>query len=132
MYDYYVGIDKEYANTFADTGMGDENVKYIAWANANGIVTGYDDNTFGGNDLLTREQAAAIIFRLSGETSADAGLSEGFADYLLISDWAKEPIGWAVQAEIINGRDNNEFAPHQDITRAETAKIIACYIKNQY
>ena len=32
----------------------------IAWAEANGIVTGYEDGTFGPEDNITREQLAAF------------------------------------------------------------------------
>lgn len=130
MYDYYVGIDAEYETVFSDAG-NDENTEYIAWAAENGIVDGYDDKTFGATDPLTREQAAAIIFRLTGETSESTDVSV-FEDAAAISDWAKAATAWAVENGIIDGRDNGEFDPKASITRAETAKIVSCYIYSEY
>ena len=133
MYDYYVGIKKEYTQPFADVGQGDENSRYIAWAQAEGIVSGYDNDTFGGNDALSREQAAAIIYRLQNTQNVKADYNdEAFADFSLVSDWAKMPVIWAARENIIDGRDNNLFEPKSNISRAETSKIISCYIKNEY
>ncbi len=133
MYDYYVGIEKEYPQPFPDVGDGDENSRYIAWAEAEGIVSGYDNGYFGGNDTLSREQAATIIYRLE---KANAGITDNanvvFSDFESVSDWAKEPVLWATEQNIIDGRDNNKFVPKSNITRAETAKIIACYINSEY
>ncbi len=129
MYDYYIGIDDEYENVFDDT-QTDKNREYISWAAATGIVDGYDDKIFGANDTLTREQAAAMIFRLA-DTVSEKNASV-FSDSGMISEWALEPVAWAVENEIINGRDDATFDPKASITRAETAKIIACYIFAEY
>lgn len=129
MYDYYIGIDEDYENVFEDTKT-DENRRYISWAAENGIVEGYDDKTFGAEDTLTREQASAMIWRLADAVSGkDVSV---FADADTISDWAIESVAWAYENDIINGRDDGTFDPKSSITRAETAKIIACYIFSQY
>mgnify|MGYP006342592537 FL=1 len=102
----------------------------ISWAAENGIVEGYDDKTFGAEDTLTREQASAMIWRLADAVSGkDVSV---FADADTISDWAIESVAWAYENDIINGRDDGTFDPKSSITRAETAKIIACYIFSQY
>ncbi len=130
MYDYYIGIDDKYENAFEDTKT-DKNGEYISWAAEMGIVDGYNDKIFGGNDTLTREQAAAIIYRLADTVCENEDVSV-FCDADAISEWAEEPVAWAVENQILNGRDNGEFAPKSSITRAETAKIIACYIFAEY
>lgn len=130
MYDYYCGIDRTYEIGFSDVD-NDSNAEYIAWAETNGIVDGYDDETFGANDPLTREQAAMILYRLSGETTDITELS-GFTDADLIADWAREAVIWGYESSVIDGRDNDEFAPKDNITRAETAQIVTNYIFSQY
>ncbi len=130
MYDYYIGIDDKYENVFEDTKT-DENREYISWAAEMGIVDGYDDKIFGANDSLTREQAAAIIYRLADEITQSTDVSV-FTDADAISDWARSATAWAVENEIINGRDNGAFDPKSSITRAETAKIVSCYIFSEY
>lgn len=130
MYDYYVGIDETYETSFADVA-DDENEEYIAWAEANGIVDGYDDEMFGANDPLTREQAVMVLFRLADETIENVTLSD-FVDADSISEWAKESVAWGYDASIVIGRDNGEFDPKDSITRAEAAKIITGYMIHKY
>lgn len=50
-------------NPFADVKADMWYTDAIVWANANGIVAGYDDSTFGLGDSITREQLAAILYR---------------------------------------------------------------------
>lgn len=130
MYDYYVGIDGDYKSSFSDT-LGNENSFYIGWAKDTGIATGYDNKTFGAQNPLTREEAATIIYRLS-QDSADDLYARSFSDFGDISEWAKESVSWATLCGIINGRGNNDFDPKASITRAETAKIVSCYIESEY
>lgn len=131
MYDYYVGIDEEYESDFTDL-VSNEDKEYIAWAEAKGIVSGYDDNTFGVNDTLTREQAVAILFRLSETAKEEDEDMAYFVDMNEISDWAKSGAVWASVVGIIDGRDGDVFDPRASITRAETAKIVAGYIVREY
>lgn len=130
MYDYYSGIDGEYEYAFKDVEQN-ENSMYIGWAVHSDIINGYDNETFGGNDPLTREEAATIIYRLSEDTSSEI-YAQSFLDYAQISDWAKSAVSWAIGCGIINGRGNNDFDPSAGITRAETAKIVSCYIDSMY
>ena len=132
MYDYYVGIDGKYDNEFTDISENDNNAEYISWAAEEGIVEGYDDKTFGGNDLLTREQAATLLTRLSECIPEDELSIMKFQDREEISEWAKSAVCWMAENGIIEGRDNGEFDPKCNITRAETAKIITGFIDAQY
>ena len=72
-----------------------------------------------------------ILYRLSGETTDITELS-GFTDADLIADWAREAVIWGYESSVIDGRDNDEFAPKDNITRAETAQIVTNYIFSQY
>ena len=47
------------AASFTDVVSGQYYTDAVAWANANGIVTGYGNGKFGPNDIVTREQLAA-------------------------------------------------------------------------
>lgn len=94
----------------------------IATAHANGIVSGYNANTFGANDLVTREQMAAMIvnaFKLKSQESMRA-----FTDESQISLWAKESIDIASSNNVIGGYPNGNFGPKQNATRAEAAAIV--------
>lgn len=95
---------------------------YIATATALGIVDGYDDNNFGPNDLITREQMAVMIAKalkldlINGETA--------FADKDSISEWAKGAVFTVVKNKIMQGYPDNTFRPQGNATRAEAATIL--------
>ena len=95
---------------------------FIATAAALGIVDGYDDNNFGPDDLITREQMAVMIARalkldqINGETA--------FADKNSISEWAKVAVFTVVKNKIMQGYPDNTFRTQGNATRAEAATII--------
>lgn len=97
--------------------------EYVAAAYENGIINGVSDDEFGADAPITREQAAAIIYRAlpySEENTAD----NPFADDDGISDYAKAAVYALRGSGIISGRDGNMFEPHGKLTRAEAAKMI--------
>lgn len=63
---------------FSDVPSGAYYTGAVAWASANGIVTGYGNGRFGSNDPVSRAQIAAILWRYAGSPSAEAG--QDFAD----------------------------------------------------
>lgn len=135
MYDYYEGIDGSYTITFDDVSYDDPAARYIMWASANGIITGYSDKEFGGEDEITREQLVTILYRLnelenSGE--ADTASIAAFSDAGFVSDWAEQSMAWAVANNIVSGRSDNTLAPQDNTTRAEAAKLAACFIEIEY
>jgi len=99
----------------------------VLWANANGIVTGVGDGRFAPGSPITREQMAAIMHRYAmfrGTPPApDADLIGSFADAYRVSDFAHNPMNWAVGARIMQGFDGLLF-PRNTATRAQVAQII--------
>ncbi len=107
--------------TFADTASHWAR-ESIATAAANEIVSGYDADTFGPNDLITREQMAAMIVKAAGLAPA-AGETQ-FADIGSISSWAREAIAIATENGIINGYPDDTVRPKAGATRAEAVTVI--------
>ena len=87
-----------------------------------GIVNGYDENTFGPDDTITREQMAVMIVKAAKLTPVPGDLS--FADGHTISDWARESMAAAVQNGIITGYPDNTVRPQGNATRAEAVTVI--------
>jgi len=88
------------------------------------FIKGFEDNTFRGNALMTREQFITILFRLKNAQqapTADKG-SPSFAD-VDPKRWSYGAIEWALQAGIIAGKGGN-FRPAQPLTRAEMAVML--------
>ncbi|MBQ8004538.1 MAG: S-layer homology domain-containing protein [Oscillospiraceae bacterium] len=112
---------------FADVEPGSYYEKAVAWAAEHGIVTGHSDTVFAPDELITREQLAAIIYRnekrLGNDVSHSADLSV-FHDGEHVSDWAHEAKSWAVGAGVINGTSETTLHPKKNATRAECATIL--------
>jgi len=122
------GID----NSFDDVADGAWYADAVLWASDNGIVSGYGGGKFGPNDAITREQAAAILYRYANfvgiDISADVSLS-AFSDAGSVSAYAARPMQWAAAAGIIQGSDN-KLDPKGNATRAQVAAILERFITN--
>lgn len=99
----------------------------IATAAAYGIVSGYSADTFGPNDLITREQMAAMIVKAAGLDTALT--SKDFTDSQSISAWAVDAVNTAAEKEIISGYPDNSFRPQGKATRAEAVTVIVNALK---
>ena len=101
------------------------------WATAEGLVTGYNEETFGTNDSVTREQLATILYR--SVQSKGQGFSGGWAFPLLfddadqISDYAYEAMCWMNMNSVINGVSETELSPKSDAVRAQVATMLMRY-----
>ncbi|OPY63610.1 MAG: Cellulosome-anchoring protein precursor [Pelotomaculum sp. PtaU1.Bin065] len=107
--------------TFADTAAHWAK-DYVAAAAASGIVSGYDADTFGPDDLITREQMAVMIVKAAGSAPA-AGESQ-FSDSGGISGWAADAVAAATENGIIKGYPDNTFRPQSSATRAEAVTVV--------
>ena len=112
---------------FTDVAPGAYYADAVAWASNAGIVNGTSATTFSPNDLVTREQFAAMLYRhmqyTGADTSARASLS-GFADAGRVSSYAADALAWAVAEGVLNGRSATEITPQGNCTRAEVAAMI--------
>ena len=121
------------AADFDDVSAGQWYSDAVAWASANGIVDGYGNGSFGPEDIITREQAAAILYRYAGYKAYDVtatGELNGFADADEISGWAEDAMSWAVGAGLLNGKNGGLLDPTGTATRAEAAAILARFCQN--
>ncbi len=95
----------------------------IVTAASHGIVNGYDANSFGPDNNITREQMAVMIVK-AAQLNKNDGESKQFIDNDKICSWAAEAIAIASQHNIITGYPDNSFKPQGEATRAEAATVI--------
>lgn len=120
-------------NPFADVKADMWYTDAIVWANANGIVAGYDDSTFGLGDSITREQLAAILYRyaqMKGYDVTEKADLTGYTDSESISDYAVEAMQWANANGIVNGMTATTLAPQGTATRAQVATMLMNFCEN--
>ena len=94
----------------------------IAIAATYEIVNGYDENTFGPDEVITREQMAVMIVKAA--RLAPEAVELTFEDSDSIAGWAKESMAAAVNHGIISGYPDNNVRPQGHATRAEAVTVI--------
>jgi len=95
---------------------------YISTAAIFGIANGYEDGSFGPDDLISREQIAVMVVKAAKLNIA--GENASFADSGSISEWAKSYVDTAMKNGIMKGYLDNTFQPLGKATRAEAVKVI--------
>lgn len=111
---------------FADVKAGSYYADAVAWASADGIVMGKNNQAFAPDDNVTREQIATILFRYAQQKNYDVSESADlshYRDYDMISAYAKDCMSWADGANLLDGRTWTTMAPKDMATRAEVAAI---------
>ncbi len=115
------------SSVFTDVPETQYYAKAVAWAAENGIVNGATPSTFEPDEMITREQLAAILFRYAGykelDLTAEADLS-AYEDADTISSYAKDAFVWAVANGLINGDSETTLSPQGTATRAEAAALL--------
>lgn len=99
---------------FTDVADGAWYYDAVCWANENNIVNGISGTEFAPDQALTRQTLATILYRYAktiGLATGEKDSLESFADGADTADWAKEAMGWAVSAGLINGRDGGILDP---------------------
>ncbi|WP_305768012.1 S-layer homology domain-containing protein [Candidatus Epulonipiscium viviparus] len=113
--------------TFSDIGSDEEYAYAIKWAVDSGIYSGYADGTFRPDCNISREQLAVVLFNFAKTanifTTQLADIS-GYADANDVSSWALLAVKWAINNEILLGRDH-KLEPTEYATRAEVAFAIS-------
>ena len=85
------------------------------------VIRGYPDDSFRPTAAVTRQAAAAFLYRLARdpEVSAGAGFDDVPADHPF-----HDAIAWMVERDITSGYDNNTFRPTAPVTRQAAAAFL--------
>ena len=110
-----------------------ENRNYIMKAYNIGAILGYSDEIFAPDDLLLREQLAAMLCRVykkaewpdwtidtDDEYTINYSGVRKFADDELISDYARPSVYFMVKYNVLSGIGDNKFAPKNSTPAEES------------
>ena len=105
-------------------GFGDvpEAVFYteaVQWMADEAITTGTSETCFSPNDPVTRGQAAAFMWRMEGEQSAEP---HPFDD--VVASWQQAPVSWMYEKGITTGTTNETYSPDDTLTRGQLAALL--------
>lgn len=115
------------AFSIPDMTAGDPGYAAVRWAVERHILTGFEDGTVRPDAAVTREQLAALLFRMRAEPPL-SGSSQTrlyvFDDWKSISDYAWDAMGWAVYHGLLQGVSGTVLEPGGAVTRAQLASIV--------
>jgi len=87
-----------YVMPFPDIPGGEWYTEAVRWAAAEGLVNGYEDNTFRPGASVTREQVMAILHRYAVYKELDSGVHSPMTLRHHCSQWAEKDVLWADKA----------------------------------
>lgn len=99
----------------------------IEWMRRTGITTGYADGTFRPTLVVTRDQLAAFLYRLSGSPAYAPPARSPFVDVATSHQFYKE-ISWLAARRIstgwLNADGTRSFRPATPVSREATAAFL--------
>ena len=113
--------------TFTDLRKGAFYEKAVIWAAENGIAQGYDKNTFAPDQIISRQQMAAFLYRYAKLQGMDVtGQNDlgNFRDNGDVGSYAKTAMAWAVDAGIIQGTTSDTLSPKATLPREQCAVML--------
>ena len=123
--------ETEYLSQFGDVKGNEYFAQAIAWASRLGIVTGYEDGTFGPADQITVEQFVTMLARyaevVGNYEAVDADEVLGtVADGSQVSEFAEDAVAWAVESGYL-AQGGADVQPQSPVTRGRAITIAVRY-----
>ncbi|MCI8595100.1 MAG: bifunctional metallophosphatase/5'-nucleotidase [Oscillospiraceae bacterium] len=115
------------SSAFSDVKAGDWYADAAAWAKQNGLTTGVGNNSFGGEQDITRQQLAQLFYEYAGYLDKAGDRSTDLSRYEdadKVAPWAQEGMSWAVANGIVSGASTTKLNPDSSAIRAHLAVIL--------
>ena len=116
--------------TDADT-ISDEYKTAVAWGVQNGIIKGYEDDTFRPNQAISRAQMVTMLYRyltledVWGAASDEMKATYNFTDKDDIAAPFVEAVNYMANMGFIKGFEDGSFGPNETVTRGQAATVFA-------
>ena len=112
---------------FWDVAPGDWYTDAVAWAVEEGIVQGYDDNSFRPTAYITRQEFITMLHRSVG---LPAAASDEEPDLSGVAPWAEDAMRWALSHDVYTKDAADGLRPEARTLRHEAATILASFCRN--
>ena len=132
-------LDVRVENPYTDINGDTENFSAIMKSEELGLVYGYPDKTFKPENKMIKAEVTSVMSHITKNIMTDEDVLADFSDVEEIPAWAKRAYEKAVRLGLyVNYPDGLKFEPKREITRAETAVLLAKlskalnYVKEEY
>ena len=91
-----------------------------------GIIKGFTNGTFGGEEKLTRQQAVTMIANMLKYTGVKTEVADDiqFADLDKIGEHAQDAVKYLASQDVLVNGEGVKFNPYNNLTRAQMAKML--------
>ncbi|MHA7967620.1 S-layer homology domain-containing protein [Paenibacillus sp. CAU 1782] len=113
---------------FTDIAHDDWFYSSVRYAYNKGLFTGTSETEFKPSGKMSRAMLATVLYRMENQPNVKFG--DVFSD-VQSGHWYSDPIIWANQSKIVNGKGNGIFAPNDSITREQIAVMLYRYAKGK-
>ena len=100
-----------------------------AWAQAQKLSTGDENNAFNGQRSITRAELVTILYRYAQAKEMDVSVGEdtnilSYNDAFDVPEWSMAAFQWACGAGLISGDDAGNLSPAVNANRAQLATVL--------
>ncbi len=130
------GVDTsiyEGKKSFPDLVDGEYYCPYVEWASENEIIIGYDDGTFGPDNIINHQEMYVIIKRYAdmiGKGAFSAQTVLRYSDTDKIHDWAVNSIKFCKALDLVEVGSEDAIDPLGKAKRCEVAMLLYRFCKN--
>lgn len=116
-------------NTFADIRENDWFCNVVNYANAEGLIKGYEDGTFKPFNNMSRQDAAVLVAKLFDVNFFTGAQEYKFKDENSFPEYSYQSIKNLASHGVVQGYPDKAFRPFNLITRAEAVRMLDVVLK---
>ncbi len=114
----------EAAHPFLDVDAGQWYAAAVQYVFDRSLMKGVSDTAFDPDSTVSRGMAVTVLYRM--EQQPEINESQPFPD-VEEGRFFRDAVCWAASGSIVEGYDNGNFGPFDEITREQLAKILYRY-----
>lgn len=120
---YAIDMAVEEETGFDDVSSSAWYADAVEYVVSNGVMNGTGDTTFEPDAALSRSMMVQVLYNMENKPAASDAAFIDVAD----NAWYADAVAWAAENKIVNGVEENQFAPDDNITREQMAAILYRY-----
>lgn len=120
---YAIDMAVEEETGFDDVSSSAWYADAVEYVVSNGVMNGTGDTTFEPDAALSRSMMVQVLYNMENKPAASDAAFIDVAD----NAWYADAVAWAAENKLVNGVEENQFAPDDNITREQMAAILYRY-----
>lgn len=120
---YAIDMAVEEETGFDDVASSAWYADAVEYVVSNGVMNGTGDTTFEPDAALSRSMMVQVLYNMENKPAASDAAFIDVAD----NAWYADAVAWAAENKLVNGVEENQFAPDDNITREQMAAILYRY-----